>query len=365
MTLSLCACASVRTKTADPSATAETRVLNQNLRIAARHHVMFGHQDDLAYGVQWKYETGRSDVKETSGDYPAVYGWDLGGLEKDSPLNLDGIPFEKMRRYIQDGHARGGVITISWHADNPLTGQNAWDTTKGSLASVLPGGAAHVKFVSWLDAAADFLLTLKDKDGRHIPILFRPYHELTGNWFWWCRHDGTADDFKALWRMTYDHMRKRGVHHLLYVYNTADFASEAEFLERYPGSQYVDMISFDQYQYGDNASFIAKMQKQLAIMDGVAKAENKPMAVAETGYEQVPDANWWTGTLAEALGTYPLSFVLVWRNHGWNPHLDPPRMHYYAPYAGHPSQADFKAFRALDRIWFERDAAAARLYQKH
>lgn len=48
----------------------------------------FGHQDDLAYGVNWKYKPGASDVKEAAGDYPAVYGWELGGLEHDVPKIL-------------------------------------------------------------------------------------------------------------------------------------------------------------------------------------------------------------------------------------------------------------------------------------
>ena len=64
---------------------------------------MFGHQDDLAYGVGWKYEKGRSDIKDVTGDYPAVYGWELGHLEIDSPYNLDSVPFNTMQQLIRDG----------------------------------------------------------------------------------------------------------------------------------------------------------------------------------------------------------------------------------------------------------------------
>ncbi len=363
-----CASAQVPpTRTADADATPETVILCQNLR-AQTQHLMFGHQDDLAYGVTWKYEAGRSDVKDACGDYPAVYGWDLGGLEKKSDKNLDGIPFDLMRQYIIDSHKRGGVITISWHMNNPLTGGNAWDTTKGSLASALPGGSAHTTFVSWLDNAAEWLKTLTDKNGRPIPILFRPFHELTGDWFWWCRNNGSPEEFQQLWKFTFDYLRKKGVHQLLYVYNTSNFDSEELFRSYYPGRAYADMLSFDHYQMeGPNSrqAFIDVVQKQLAMMSNVAKREDLPMALAETGFEAVPDASWWTGTLMEAIGDYPVSYVLVWRNHGWNEYMNPPRMHYYAPYRGQASEADFKAFRALERTWFEKDAAAAKLYQKH
>jgi mannan endo-1,4-beta-mannosidase len=65
---------------ADPYATAETRALFVNLGRLSQDHVLFGHHDDLAYGVQWRDEPGRSDVLETAGAYPAVYGWDVARL---------------------------------------------------------------------------------------------------------------------------------------------------------------------------------------------------------------------------------------------------------------------------------------------
>ena len=68
----------------DKKATTETKALYRKLNTLSKKGFLFGHQDDLAYGVKWKYENGRSDVKETAGDYPAVYGWDIAGLENDS-----------------------------------------------------------------------------------------------------------------------------------------------------------------------------------------------------------------------------------------------------------------------------------------
>ena len=68
----------------DKKATAETKILYHNLKKLTQKGILFGHQDDLAYGVNWRYEGGRSDVKEVTGDYPAVYGWDLSGLERKS-----------------------------------------------------------------------------------------------------------------------------------------------------------------------------------------------------------------------------------------------------------------------------------------
>src|SRR3954468_4860386 len=65
----------------DKNATKETINLYRNLKKLLNKGIMFGHQDDLAYGVGWKYEPGRSDIKDVTGDYPAVYGWELGRIE--------------------------------------------------------------------------------------------------------------------------------------------------------------------------------------------------------------------------------------------------------------------------------------------
>ena len=348
----------------DKKSTDETKILHKNLVRLSTKAILFGHQDDLAYGANWKYETGRSDVKDVTGDYPAVYGWDLAGLEKKSDKNIDGVPFNKMRQYIKDGHSRGGIITLSWHLDNPLTGKNAWDTSAKSLVSALPGGESHEKLKSWLDEGVKFLLTLKDKNGKPIPILFRPYHELTGNWFWWCKNNANPEEFKTLWKFTFDYLQAKGVHNLIYVYNTADFKTKKEFLEYYPGSNYVDVLSFDRYQFNDpkkDNSFVENCQNQFKIMDEVAKEQNKIMAFAETGYEAIPYDKWWTNTLMKAIGNYKISYVLVWRNHGWQE--SEKKMHYYAPFKGQTSEKDFIDFYNLDQILFEKEAAKAKLYK--
>ena len=46
--------------------------------------IMLGHQDDPVYGTTWKCDEGKSDVFLTTGDYPAVMGFDLGKIELDS-----------------------------------------------------------------------------------------------------------------------------------------------------------------------------------------------------------------------------------------------------------------------------------------
>lgn len=349
----------------DKNATPETVNLYQNLILLQEKGFLFGHQDDLAYGVKWRYEDGRSDIKDVTGDYPALYGWDLGGIEHQKSNNIDGVPFKKMKNWIKEIYDRGGVSTISWHMDNPLTMKNSWDTTPGSLRSILPNGEKHQLYLSWLDQAAQFLGNLKGSDGKKIPILYRPFHELTGNWFWWCKNNATPEEFKEIWRFTIHYLREtKKLNNLIIVYNTADFKSKEEFLEYYPGDDVVDVLSFDKYQYTNpinDSSFITEVQNQLKIMNEVAVEHQKPMAIAETGYEQIPYENWWTKTLTEAIGNYKISFVLLWRNHGWQEQEK--KMHYYAPYKGQLSEKDFIEFYNSPKTFFQKDITQENIYK--
>ena len=349
----------------DKNATPETENLYQNLILLQEKGFLFGHQDDLAYGVKWRYEEGRSDIKDVTGDYPALYGWDLGGIEHQKSNNIDGVPFKKMKNWIKEIYDRGGVSTISWHMDNPLTMKNSWDATPGSLRSILPNGEKHQLYLSWLDQAAQFLGNLKGSDGKKIPILYRPFHELTGNWFWWCKNNASAQEFKEIWRFTIHYLREtKKLNNLIIVYNTADFKSKEEFLEYYPGDDVVDVLSFDKYQYTNpvtDSSFITEVQNQLKIMNEVAVEHQKPMAIAETGYEQIPYENWWTKTLTKAIGNYKISFVLLWRNHGWQEQEK--KMHYYTPYKGQLSEKDFIEFYNSPKTFFQKDITQENIYK--
>lgn len=361
---SLLSCKAQDVKLIDANATIETKKLHQNLNRIKEKGYMIGHQDALAYGVNWKYEEGRSDIKDVTGDYPAIYGWDLGGTEYKSEKDIDGVPFVKMKQWIKEIYDRDGVSTISWHMDNPFTGKNAWDTTPNSFASILPNGSKHELYKSWLDNSVKFFLSLKGSDGKSIPILYRPFHELTGNWFWWCKNNATPEQFKEVWKFTVDYYKSKGVHNLIYVYNTSMVKSREEFLEYYPGADYADILSFDNYLYNDptkDNSFVENNFKLFGIMDQIAKEQNKIIAFAETGYEQIPYDKFWTKTILESIGNYKVSFVLAWRNHGWQE--SEKKMHYYVPFKGHPNEKDFIDFFNLKQTLFQKDVTAEKLYK--
>ncbi len=348
---------------ADKQATRETINLFNQLQKQRGKGIMFGHQDDLAYGVGWKYVAGRSDVKETAGQYPAVYGWELGRIEIDAPVNLDSVPFDKMKQFIAQAYERGSVITISWHLNNPLTGKSAWDPAPGTVTAVLPGGEKNNLYTTWLDKVAAFMLSLKGKHGEYIPVIFRPFHELNGSWFWWGKNHCTPEEIKQLYRFTEKYLQaNKSVHNLLYAYNTDRFATINDYLERYPGDDFVDVIGFDIYQKGDilqNTKFIAETDRSLTMLEKMAAEKNKIPALTEFGYNTVPDATWWTNVFAKALSRHTIAYALAWRNAG---HKSGDETEFYVPYKGQLSAPDFKRFSLLPNIIFDKKANRNKLY---
>ena len=345
----------------DTHATKETVNLYRHLKTLPSRGFLFGHQDDLAYGVGWKYIPGRSDIKDVTGDYPALYGWELGRIELDHPVNIDSVPFDKMRQYIQQAYRRGGVITLSWHLNNPLTGGTAWQPAAGTVASILPGGEKNALYKSWLDKVAGFMLSLKDDRGRPIPVIFRIFHELNGSWFWWGGKNCTPDELKQLWHFTVSYLRdQKQVHNLLYAYNTDKFSDAAAWLERYPGDEWTDVAGFDIYQRGNNESFSTEFGQMLTTLDSIAAVHGKIPALTEFGYNGLPDSNWWTSTFLKTLEGHKIAYTMAWRNAGDKPGG---QHEYYVPYKGQASSADFIKFFESPLTLFQKDATKENLYR--
>ncbi len=305
----------------DPEATKQTRALFKNLKALGEDAVLFGHQDDPAYGVHWKWEEGRSDVKEVTGAYPAVMGFDLGRIEFGRRRNIDNIPFNSMKRWIEEGYKEGRVITVSWHAWNPMTGRDSWSAGSG-VAEILPGGSHHEQYKARLDRVAAFFADLTTGFlglGNEVPVIFRPFHEQNGDWFWWGANRCTPEEYIALWRFTVDYLRnEKKLHNLLYAFSTDVVGSKQAFLERYPGDGYVDILGMDNYHDLKTDAGIPDMTRRLRMLVELAEEKGKVAALTETGLEGIPDATWWTGRLLPSIKSDPvarrIAYVLLWRN---------------------------------------------------
>ncbi|MEM1260114.1 MAG: glycosyl hydrolase [Bacteroidota bacterium] len=314
----------------------------------------FGHQDATAYGMGWKNDGSmyKSDVAEVSGDFPAVYGFEIGHIELGHRENLDGVDFALMTQLIQRAHESGGIITLSWHPDNPMTKKSAWDPTS-AVSEILEGGLLHPKYQAWVTKVAEFMQGLNTKKGKSIPVVFRPFHEMNGSWFWWGHGNCTPEEFQLLWKQTYELLTQTyNVHNLLFCYSSDAVKDEAEYLRFYPGDDYVDILGMDLYHKGTTEEYMALLEDNLSLLAQVGKQKNKPYAMTEGGLNMIPVNDWWTNVLDKKISNKGLAWTLVWRNGRPD--------HYFAPYKAQESSMDFVKFRSLPHVLFLEDVKKIR-----
>lgn len=338
----------------DTQATPETKYLFNRIKEMAKQGYAFGHQDDTAYGMGWKNEgkAYRSDVNDVAGDYPAVYGFDLGHLELGNIQNLDTVNFVQMKQLIQRAHKAGGIVSLSWHANNPISGGSTWDNT-AVVKYIVKGGSLHTPYRSWLLRVADFLNDLKDKKGNAIPVVFRPYHEMNGSWFWWGEGNCTPEEYKTLWRETVDILsREFGVHNVIYAYSPNGLSDPEDFLRYYPGDDYVDMLGLDIYQHGTTEEFVEQLRRDIPLLKKIATEKDMPYALTEVGLNTIPVPDWWTQVFDKEMANSGIAWALFWRNAWPN--------HYFAPFAGQTSSEDFVRFKKLPHVLFLKDVKRIR-----
>ncbi|QCR22725.1 glycoside hydrolase family 26 protein [Pontibacter sp. SGAir0037] len=345
-----------KAKPIDAKATAETKALFKNLRKLSQNHTLFGHQHATEYGHGWRNEPGRSDVKSVTGSHPAVIGVDFSGFSGRAPEAIQKAK-EDLRNNVVDTYNRGGLTTVAWHFSNPVSQGGFYWADSVSVAAVpmlIPGGEAHEQYKEILNGIGEWAHSIKGADGNLVPVIFRPYHEFDGGWFWWGAPHTSREDFITLWRFTVSYLRDSlGVHNFIYAFSPDNkFESEADFLERYPGDEWVDMVGMDNYaDMGRDRYDLETAFRKLKIVSDYAIKAGKLAAFTETGLESIPNPTWWTETLLKVMkrDDLRLAYVLVWRNDMRSP------THYYAPYPGHESVPDFIKFYSDPYTLFEKD----------
>jgi len=201
----------------NPHATPEARALLAYLDSISGKQTIAGQHNYPNAGSRW------TDMAyDLTGRYPGLFGQDFGfsaGDDKDSMLSRPAMIEEVKRQY-----RNGVVIALTWHEVRPTDDEPASfrESVQGHLTDyewqqlLTPGTPLYNRWCTQVDLVAGYLRQLRD---AHVPVLFRPYHEINGNWFWWGGRPG-QDGSAALYRQLYD--RFVNVHHLdnlLWVWN--------------------------------------------------------------------------------------------------------------------------------------------------
>ncbi len=232
-------------------------------------------------------------VEKQTGYYPALFGQDFGF---SAPGTWDGINYrqqivdEAIRR-----HSEGFIITLMWHALNPNHEEPV--TFKDSIQSNLsdddwqklttPGTELHERWKYQVDVIAYFLKQLRN---AKVPVLWRPYHEMNGEWFWWGYRPG-PEGYQKLYRMLYDRFTHfHELNNLIWIFNANEVrGSVKQYKQFYPGHDVVDILATDVY----SGKF-----RQYDYNELIKLANGKPIALGEVGVlptiEILRDQPRWT-----------------------------------------------------------------------
>ena len=368
-------CALPQVTLADPNATAAAVQTARYLAaMGSSDHLIFGHQDSVwsKSGTPASPLNGLtgSDVEDITGTPAGVVGFDglsLVGTDFSAGLwnqtfaqqGMPGIDIETLGEPAANVKAlanltnycldRGELVTLSCHMPNfsqvkertgyqegkepgyaryDFTTSNMRDKSGDPVRSILPGGAYNARFTAYLDMIADYAAQV---DGA---VIFRPFHEGTGGWFWWGTDTCDAKTYQQLFRYTVTYLRDRKqVHNLLYVYSVdGNQGFMKETVKRYPGDDYVDIIGLDIYQTDpapDSSQWFAGLSSGLAQLGKFAVQHGKLLAVTETGVNTstpapgdvvtglprsgCPDRQWFEKLLDTASASNAC-YVLVWSN---------------------------------------------------
>lgn len=347
----------------DKEAAAGTKAVYAYLKaIGESDSVIYGHQNDTWHKAG-SAELTNSDTKDVTGSIAGVVGIDtlslVGNEYSASRWNTatgESVP-ETIQGNIQAAAklsnqviADGAIVTLSAHMPNfsivteradykdtdptyakyDFSGYTP-NTLSGDVVNqILPGGQYNEKYNAFLDMVADYA---KQVNGT---ILFRPFHENTGSWFWWGAAFCDPVTYKSVYKYTVEYLRDtKDVHNLLYVYGPgSEAASTAEYEERYPGDEYVDMVGFDMYNNPpaeDNSPWYNSFKAELGIVNEFAKSHNKLIAVTETGSQYSspaagdnqtallkkdnPAKDWYNHIL-DMVSESDASYFLLWANFG-------------------------------------------------
>lgn len=242
-----------------PNASAEAQSLYRFLNDTYWNYVISGQQESTWMGSEdYEFEI----IRNASGRLPALRG-----------LDYMGDDFVGCNRRAKAWYEKGGIVTICWHCGADFSGSHteSLNTDLNWDKALTPGTAEYNTLIAGMDKGAK---ALKELQEAGIPVIWRPFHEFDGRWFWWGK--GGAENFKKLWRIMYDRYTKDwGLDNLIWNLGYCGDVNDGW----YPGDDCVDIIGADTY--------VNHTDSLLGMYQKTAGVAGKPVCLHENG--PIPD----------------------------------------------------------------------------
>lgn len=240
----------------NPNATKEARILYNYIREVNGNNILAGQQESTWMSSP-EYEM--DYIMETTGKLPAIRGLDY--------INDD---FDGVTTRAVEWWEKGGIVSICWHWGTPPDGVGYQSSlSEIDLDEALTEGTdLYNGMIKQMDRVAEELLKLQEAG---VPVLWRPFHEFDGAWFWWGK--GGAENFKELWKLMYDRYTNYfGLNNLIWVLGYSHDVKDGW----YPGREYIDIAGADNYATGTQHGIYTKVK-------GYVNDPEVPLAYHECG----------------------------------------------------------------------------------
>ncbi|MFC2125221.1 glycosyl hydrolase [Bacteroidota bacterium] len=192
--------------------------------------------------IRWNYNASLEEIKilhDSSGQWLSMLGADYYGNFKDSVPGAE-CAYELTNSVLINYLGEKDIVNLSVHFNNPQTSGAAWDNDMDFDSLFVENSRVRKIFYGELDKVSVGLEELAD---ANVNIMFRPFHEMNGRWFWWGKR---KKYFKELWIMTYNYLvEEKGLKNMLWCYSPD--AGQPDYLLYYPGDAYVDIVGLDAY----------------------------------------------------------------------------------------------------------------------
>ncbi len=278
----------------DPNATTQARKVLCYLYSQYGNHIISGQQESTWNSGGSEHEM--NYIYNNTGKYPAIRGMDRGDVPDFGSRALA-------------WWNAGGIPMVGYHMGSPA--QNSDGYAGSQMAAninnaLTPGHADYVRLTQRLDGLAAQLMIVQNGGGA---VIFRPWHEASGTWFWWSMEG--ASQYNRLWIFTYNYMKNtKGLHNLVYLHPFNGSPSSAW----YPGKAYVDVGGADTYASNHN-SLISMFNTSKGIYGStmpISLHENGP--IPDPDLLQADGARWvlfntWHGTWLTNTSTNPISLL--------------------------------------------------------
>ncbi len=332
----------------------DTQTLLHNIAAQADNgKVMFG----VANGISRPYNNINAQ-QPLVGDTKSITGKDPQFVENDVMFGKN-MPefFAREILLTRQAQQKGIVIGYCWHLGGFSTNSFRYSEEEKDLAQKIIAETDSPE-KQWYLSLLDTVVTPLFKQFG-FPIIFRPFHEMNGGWFWWGSRAITPSQYITLYRITVDRLRANDLRNIIYCWSPDTYLK----MEYYPGDDYVDIMGLDIYEpdcspYHPDGTYAAEMKK---LID-TAHSHNKIPAITETGLrehegvmrypDEIPD--FWTKKVFSKIltGHAPhkskangIAYVMSWYNANWS---NDNRGSLYVPYPGIENDHGSNGQKAID-----------------